>query len=289
MLLAFFAIMVAPGAAVAQAGTTESQPRPALNVVVIGDFYSYGYASSADPALRSSAPPTLQALNQIQAANQGVRVNVMFLPSLTPLRPGLSRGEPGHRFAAPPQINAVKSANVVIVGVGAGDARLAAWMRTVLFGATPAKAFARHMALFGSGSYLIAQIALLDGIAARVAPGASIVTVGYPTVSPEELSSGLAWWSPFSWTAISQQRANAANQLVTGLNTANDEATRIVAAQHSGLQFLYADLSGALQGKGPFSPQYRQNTAITPHTRSRGKWSKTDSYRQLSAAVCRER
>src|SRR6266699_4173782 len=156
-------LLVRPGPAVARAESLKARPGPALNVVVIGDFYSYGYASSADPDLRSSAPPTLQALNQIQAANQGVQVNVMFLPVADATKAMLYHPlNPGTRLVEPPQITAVKHANVVIVGVGAGNARFARWMRTVLFGATSAsaKAFPQFMTRFDDGSYLGAQTAL---------------------------------------------------------------------------------------------------------------------------------
>lgn len=263
-------LLVRPGSAATRAENLKTRPGPALNVVVMGDFYSYGYASSADPGLRSATPPTLQALNQIQAANQGVQVNVMFLPVADATKAMLYHpSNPGTRLAEPPQINAVKHADVVIVGVGASNASFARWMRTVLFGASAsAKAFPQFMAHFDDGSYLRAQTALLRHIAERVVPGASIVTLGYPKVLPEQLPSGFTWWSPFSWTSISQRLANLANQLVSALNTANDQATSIVAAQYPGLHFMYADLSGALQGKGPFAPQEEQKTTKRAKTRN---------------------
>jgi hypothetical protein len=267
MLLALLAaiLVVRPGAAMAQAA------KPSLNVAVIGDFYSYGYAASANPALRLSAPPTLQALNQIQVANPGVHLNVMFLPVVDATKARLYQGvDPGTRLAAPPQINAVKKANIVIVGVGATDTGFTTWMKTVLFGGTlpSAKVSAGFMASFDNGSYLQSQSTLLSDIAARVSPGASIVTLGYPKVVPEQVPSGLSWWSPFSWTAISQQRADMANQLVSALNTANNEATSVVAVQHASLHFLYADISGALQGKGPFKPQRGKNGAASTSTKT---------------------
>ena len=262
MLLALLAaiLVVRPGAAMAQAA------KPSLNVAVIGDFYSYGYAASANPTLRLSAPPTLQALNQIQVANPGVQLNVTFLPVVDATKARLYLGvDPGTRLAAPPQINAVKKANIVIVGVGATNTGFTTWMKTVLFGGTlpSAKVSAGFMASFDNGSYLQSQSTLLSDIAARVSPGASIVTLGYPKVLPEQVPSGLSWWSPFSWTAISQQRADMANQLVSALNTANNEATSVVAVQHASLHFLYADISGALQGKGPFKPQRGKNDAAS--------------------------
>ena len=50
-----------PEAAFAATGGHKVPAKPELNVVVIGDFYSYGYATSSDAALRKSLPPTLQA------------------------------------------------------------------------------------------------------------------------------------------------------------------------------------------------------------------------------------
>ena len=258
LLLALLpAIMLVRLDAANAANGPTSGAKASLNVVVLGDFYSYGYSSSVDPTLRSASPPTLQALNQIQAANPGVQINVMFLPVLDATSARLYQTvNPGSRFASPPQINAVKHANIVIVGVGANDLGFTNWVRSVLFASSPpsAKTSAQYMALFENGSYLQGQTSLLEDIATRAASGASIVTVGYPKVTPEQLPSGLTWWSPFSWTEVSQQRANTDNQLVSALNTANNEAASIVGVQHPGLHFLYADLTGALQGKGPLGP-----------------------------------
>ncbi len=142
------------------------------------------------------------------------------------------------------------------------------------------------MASFDNGSYLQSQSTLLSDIAARVSPGASIVTLGYPKVLPEQVPSGLSWWSPFSWTAISQQRADMANQLVSALNTANNEATSVVAVQHASLHFLYADISGALQGKGPFKPQRGKNGAASTSTKTsqpNSKQSQPNSKQQTNS------
>src|SRR5215469_12879885 len=54
----FGANLLAPGAAVAKTSPT------ALNVVVVGDFDSFGAATSTNAALRAAPPPTLAALNQ---------------------------------------------------------------------------------------------------------------------------------------------------------------------------------------------------------------------------------
>ena len=250
LMLVLLAAVLLVGPASAKTGSAGAPAKPALNVVVIGDFYSYGYAHSTDPALRRTAPPALQALNQIQAANPGVQINVLFIPVKDAVSGGLYRTSgPGAQSGQPALISAVGNASIVIVGAGVGNARFAEWMRNVLFGtAGSAKKFARSMTVFNDGSYLQAQTALLGDIATRVAASASIVTVGYPRVLPERLSSGLTWWSPYSWSAISQQQANASDQLASALDTANDQATSITAAHHPGMYFLYADLSGALKG-----------------------------------------
>ncbi|MDX6334662.1 MAG: hypothetical protein QOG05_2002 [Streptosporangiaceae bacterium] len=269
LMLALLAtiLLPRPEMALAVAGGPKAPAKPALNVVVIGDFYSYGYAGSTDPALQRSTPPTLQALNQIQAANPGVQVNVLFIPVSEATSASLFQATRlSTSSARPALINAVRHASVVIVGVGANNARLAASMRAALFGSISANAFSRLMAAFDNGSVLRAQTALLQNIAANAAPGTSIVTLGYPTVLGEQLPSGFTWWSPFTWTAISQQQANMSGQLVSALNTANDQATRIAAAQHSGLHFLYADLSGAMQGAGPISPPHSRHAAAKTST-----------------------
>src|SRR6266567_1578964 len=244
-------------AAVAAAAGLKVPAKPELNVVVIGDFYSYGYATSSEATLRKSVPPTLQALNQVQAANSGVHVNVLFIPLTAATSSSLF--DPGNQGALPALIGAVMRSSVVIVGIGGGNAPLAGPMRKVLFGtATPAKAFPQLMTSFYDGYYLYSQTALLDAVAAHAAPGTSIVTLGYPTIPGEQLSSGFTWWSPFTWSTVNQQQANMSDQLVSALNTANEQATSIVAAAHSGLHFLYADLSGAMQGTGPSGSQQGQ-------------------------------
>lgn len=70
----------ANGATGANVTSANTPVRRTLDVVVIGDFFSYGYANSADPALRLSVPPTLAALNQVQLADQSLQLHVLFIP-----------------------------------------------------------------------------------------------------------------------------------------------------------------------------------------------------------------
>jgi len=125
------------------------------------------------------------------------------------------------------------------------------------------------MANFDNGSYLRAQIALLDAIAARRRlPGMSIVTLGYRPCSASSFRPAFTWFSPFTWTAVSQQRGEHVDKLVSALNTANEEATSIAGAGHPALRFLYANLSAALHGLGSFSlPQGQRHNSTAASTR----------------------
>jgi hypothetical protein len=255
LVLALLATVLFVWPGVANADRTgpaaRSAPLPTLNVAVIGDVYSYGYSASSDVALRHSVPPTLQALNQIQAANPRVRIEVLFIPVATAVGGGLSRtvgsGKQGVQSAL---IDAVRSANVVIDGLAVGNARFASMMRSVLFDAgASSKTLLQLTSVFGTGAYLQAETALLSDIAKRVAPGSAIVTLGYPKVMAQPQSSGsLAWWSPFTGGTISQQQASMSDQLTSALDTANDQATSIIGAKYSRLHLLFTDFSAAASG-----------------------------------------
>jgi len=247
LMVVLLATVLAPKSEAAVA-SRKIPVKPKLNVVVIGDFYSYGYATSSQAMLRKSVPPTLQALNQVQSANSGVQVNVLFIPVTAATNSSLFA--PASQGELPALIGAVTHASVVIVGIGGGNAALAGPMRNVLFDSkASAKVFPQLMTSFYDGYYLYAQTALLDAIATHTAPGTSIVTLGYPAIPGQQQSSGFKWWSPFTWHTVNQQQANMSDQLVSAVNTANKQATSIVAAAHSGQHFLYADLSGAMQGQ----------------------------------------
>ena len=234
---------------VAEAAELKAPVKPQLNVVDIGDLYSYGYATSTESTLRKSAPPTLQALNQVQAANSDVRLKVLFIPVTAATSSALF--DSGNN-ELPALINAVAHSSVVIVGVGGGNTPLAGSMRSVLFGtAAPADTFPQLMTSFDDGYYLYNQEGLLSAIAAHAAPGTSIVTLGYPSIAGKQGTSGFSWWSPYTWGTVSQAQANMSDQLVSALNTADGQATSLVAAAHPNLHFLYADLSGAMLGTGP--------------------------------------
>jgi hypothetical protein len=248
--------LLAPGAAMAKT-------KASLNVVVIGDPFSFGYASSANATLRDSTPPTLAALNQIQAANPGVQLNVVFIPVKDASTAALNN--PAGTGAVKGQsalIKSVSQASVVIVGLGAGNASLAAPMRSVLFSTSASQsAFSQLMAAFDSGSYLRAQSGLLGQVAADTAPGTAIITLGYPNVKTEQHGSSLELWSPYSWTMISQQQANMSDQLVSALNTSNQLATSIASVQHPKLRFVFANLTSAAQSAGSASAQHRSSKA----------------------------
>ena len=222
LMLGAIGFVLAPKS-VAEAAELKAPVKPQLNVVDIGDLYSFGYATSTESALRKSAPPTLQALNQVQAANSGVRLNVLFIPVTAASSSALF--DSGNN-ELPALINAVAHSSVVIVGVGGGNSPLAGSMRSVLFGTSaPADAFPQLMNSIDDGYYLYSEEGLLSAIAAHAAPGTSIVTLGYPAISGKQGTSGFSWWSPYTWGTVSQAQANMSDQLVSALNTADGQAT----------------------------------------------------------------
>jgi hypothetical protein len=207
----------------------------------VGDLFSYGYAKSADPALRLSVPPTLEALNQVQLANQDVQLHVLFIPVWEATWDNLYKSSGSGK---PPLINAVKDANVVIAGVGADVPSFAASLQTILFGTrVSASMYPPLMGIFHNGSYQQEETAYLEDIAAREAPGGVIVTLGYPPAQQVRLPSSRIWWSALSWSAVSGPQARLTNRLVSVLNSANAAATKAAGTQYQDMHVLYADPS----------------------------------------------
>ena len=146
----------------AEAGELKAPVKPQLNVVDIGDLYSYGYATSSAPALRKSVPPTLPGTQPGTGSEQRRAAERAVHP-----RPGRYE-QRAIRFGEKQTaalINAVAHSGVVIVGLGGGNAPLAGSMRSVLFGtAAPADAFPQLMNSIDDG-YLYYQESLLSAIA----------------------------------------------------------------------------------------------------------------------------
>jgi hypothetical protein len=257
-----------------------TQTKPTVKVTVIGDSFTSGEGATpstykmvpipgavdengqqvfgVDPAHQSSTAPTLQALNQIQAANPGADIQVTFVPVSGATRTSLYQTtRPGTPFEQAPQINAVKDADVVIVGIGGNDARFTDWINTVLWSkeSTSTAAFPQFMQPLNDGTYLTQQVNLLNDISALASPNASIISLGYPKAMPAEVPGTMTWWSPFSWSTISQGEANMSNQLGSTLSSNNEQASLIAGDQHPGQQFIFADVSNALQGNELFTSQ----------------------------------
>lgn len=296
-----------PPGPVAPAATAPA--KPTLKVVVIGDSFTSGegassstyrtalaptttedgityYTPQIDPAHQSSTAPSLQALNQIQAANPNVDIQVSFVPVSGATRDSLYQpAHPGTPFEQPPQINAVKGADVVIVGIGGNDARFSDWITTVL-GSTEASStqqFQQFMQPFNNGSYLDGQVKLLNDVSSLAAPNATIISLGYPKALPATVPGTPTWWSPFSWSTISQGEADMSNQLATTLNINNQDASFQAAAAHPQQQWLYADLSNALQGHELFTSQEGLN-GLTPGN-LQGSYHPNDLGQRLLASV----
>jgi hypothetical protein len=221
--------------------TSAKTPPPTLNVVVVGDFYSYGYAASADRALRLAVPPTLAALNQIQLANPRVRMKVLFIPvweaTWNRLYKDSAKGKP-------PLINAVRDAKVVIAGVGADVPSFATSLRAIMFGIhVRATMYPPLMGLFKKGSYGREETAYLADVAARESRGGAIVTLGYPLAAQVGHGKSRTWWSGLSWHTISARQARSTNRLVTMLDADNAAATKAAGTQYQDQHLLYADPS----------------------------------------------
>jgi hypothetical protein len=238
-------------------GANSSTYRTVLAPAVTEDGIAY-YSYQVDPAHQSSSAPTLQALNQIQAANPGVDIQVSFVPVSGATRDSLYKPtQVGTPFEQPPQINAVTGADVVIVGIGGNDVGFSKWIGTVLTSteSTSTQAFPQFMQTLNDGSYQTSQGQLLDKISELAAPNATIISLGYPKAMPATIPGSSAFWSPVSWSTISQGEADLSNQLATTLSLNNQNASFVAAAKHPGQQWLFADVSNALQGSELFTSQ----------------------------------
>lgn len=247
-----------------------------LNITVIGDSYTSGEGASAgtyrtvqvpaggdsnaiinviDPAHESATAPTLQALSRIAQDNPNISFDVTFVPVSGATRDSLyNTVRPGTEFEHSPQIDAVNGADIVIVGIGGNDANFGGLAQTMVTSteATTQAAFPGFMAPLQNGSYLSAQTAVYQDIASRMNPNGTLVTLGYPKVMPDEVPSGSP--SPLSELLISSGEAQMANQFGATISSLNQQATD-AAAQGSSVNFLYADVTGALAGHELFMPQ----------------------------------
>ena len=246
-------------------GANSSTYRTVLAPAVTEDGIAY-YSYQIDPAHQSSSAPTLQALNQIQAANPGVDIQVSFVPVSGATRDSLYKPtQVGTPFEQPPQINAVTGADVVIVGIGGNDVGFSKWIGTVLTSteSTSTQAFPQFMQTLNDGSYQASQGQLLDKVSELAAPNATIISLGYPKAMPATIPGSSAFWSPVSWSLISQGEANMSNQLATTLSLNNQDASFVAAAKHPAQQWIFADVSNALQGNELFTGQEALN-GLTP-------------------------
>ncbi|WP_328680857.1 GDSL-type esterase/lipase family protein [Streptomyces sp. NBC_00322] len=258
------------------AGTANAAPGDPghVRITVIGDSYTSGEGASAgtyktvqvtgaegsvlnqiDPAHQSATAPTLRAIDKIAQENPNVTFDVTFVPVSGATRGSLYETvRPGTEFEHSPQIDAVNDANIVIVGVGGNDAGFGNLARTVVTSreSTTEQEFPNMMGPLQDGTYLSQQAAVYQDIASRAAPGATIVTLGYPKVMPDAIPGGSP--SPVSEMLISNREAQLVNEFGSTINSLNQQATQL-AAQQSGANVTYADVSQALSGHELFSPQ----------------------------------
>ncbi|MEU6224503.1 SGNH/GDSL hydrolase family protein [Streptomyces sp. NPDC047042] len=245
-----------------------------IKVTVIGDSYTSGEGASAgtyrtvtvtgpsgdlesviDPAHESASAPTLQALSRIQQQNPNVTFEITFVPVSGATRDSLYNvTRPGTEFEHSPQIDAVNGADIVIVGIGGNDAHFGDLAQTMLTSkeATTEAAFANFMAPLQNGSYLNAQLAVYQDIADRMSPNGTMIALGYPKVMPDQVPSGSS--SPMSELLISTREAQLANQFGSTISSLNQQAIETL-AQSTGRNFLYGDVTNALNGHELFTQQ----------------------------------
>ncbi|MET7717468.1 SGNH/GDSL hydrolase family protein [Streptomyces sp. NPDC005407] len=246
-----------------------------IRVTVIGDSYTSGEGASAgtyrtvqvtgadggaiintiDPAHQSASAPTLQALSQIAKNNPNVTFDVTFVPVSGATRESLYQTtRPGTEFEHSPQIDAVNGADIVIVGIGGNDAGFGDLARTMITSreSTTEAAYPNYLTPLQNGTYLNAQTEVYRDIASRMAEGGTIVTLGYPQVLPNQVPNGSP--SPTSEALISSREAQLANEFGTTISSLNQQATQL-AADATGANFLYANVTQALAGHELFMPQ----------------------------------
>jgi hypothetical protein len=262
-----------------------SQSLPTIKVVIIGDSYTSG--EGANPATYLSGPttlfnpedgsrititqpypqhvsstsPAMQAIAAIQQANPGVNIEVLNVAvSGATRQSAFSPSQPNNPdFTLPPQIDAVKSADIIINGFAGGDDNnFSAWASHVLFNrdsTLPATFNSDFAPAFTNGTNLQQQETFLNTLA-QLAPGATIITPGYPNVFASQPASSYSFGSPVV-TSFGQNAVTYSNLFGAYLNADASAASLVANAQNAGTgtRFYFADMTNALQGHWVTSAQ----------------------------------
>jgi hypothetical protein len=261
------------------------QAQPTIKVVIIGDSYTSGEGAApatylAKPPIQaydmegnvttitqvypqhvSSASPAMQAIAAIQQANPGVNIEVSNVAVSGATRPSaFLPSQPNNPdFTLPPQLDAVKGADIIINGFAGGDDNnFSAWAHDVLLNkdpTLPATFNSQFAPAFTSGANLQAQENFLNTLA-QLAPGATIITPGYPNVFSDRPAASYSLASPVV-TSFDQNAVTYSNLFGAYLNADANAASLVANAQNTGTgtKFYFADMTNALADHWVTSPQ----------------------------------
>ena len=259
------------------------QAKPTVRIVIIGDSYTSGEGASWTtykqgppqitydefgnqiqqpmiyPQHVSSQSPAMQAVNALQAANPGVNFDVVNVAVSGATRADAAKPSESNNpvFTLPPQLDSVRNADIIISGfAGGNDNNFPGWAQYVIThkdSSVPAEFNSTFAPAFNSGSNLADQVSFL-GKLAQLAPGATIITPGYPAVFGDQAASS---WSPGSpvVTSLGQNAITYSNLFGQYLNTDARSAALIANAAYPGNRFYFADEATTLQGHGLLSDQ----------------------------------
>jgi hypothetical protein len=271
LALGGMALLLGPIANAADKGT--------VRVVVIGDSFTSGEGANprtfqtrevpvndgfggtfnqqvVDPAHQSSTAPALRAIDQIRAQNPDVNIETTFVPVSGATRDSLYQTtNPGTPFEQAPQINAVKDADVVVLGIGGNDARFSDFARTILGSreATTEAAFPEFQARVQDPAFAQAQAQVYNDVRGLMNPNGTLIVTGYPQVLPDNVPTTNTP-SPVSQQLISSREAQLANQFANDINTSVRNGVDI-ANQTQGPAIRFVDQTNALDGNRLFDAQ----------------------------------
>jgi hypothetical protein len=220
----------------------DAQGRPVIVVAIVGDSFSSGEGASLgtfgrvevpgsdagprseiNPAHQSTLAPALQVIDATQAANPDVRIETRFVAVSGAVRSDLTQPyRPGTAFEQPAQLDAVRDAVVVIMGIGSNDARFGEVVTTMLRSGDEKSLPAinsiveplRIDSLIEAKGFASEQKALNAGVLATMNQDGILLGSNYPKVLPDQMpAAGAPSAAPFSSSRISRAEADLANEM----------------------------------------------------------------------------
>ena len=223
------------------------QTRP----VQVNDEFGNTFEQQAiDPAHQSSTAPALRAIENLRQQNPDTNFDVTFVPVSGATRDSLYQTtNPGTPFEQAPQLNQVKDADIVVLGIGGNDARFADFARTVLGSreATTERVFPEFQARVQDPAFAQGQAQVYNDIRSQMNPNGTLIVTGYPQVLPDNVPT-TSTPSPVSQQLISSREAQLANQFATNINEAVRNGVDIANNTMQGPAIRFVDQANALDG-----------------------------------------